>query len=736
VPATAVPPSPDPEGVPLRSPAMIAVALVAAVCIALSVSYRIYDPDIWENLVVGKAIWQLHRVPTTQLWSWPTYGAPDVKWTWGFSALVWPVWERAGVWGLFAWRWATALVSFGLLWAAARKMGARGFVPLVAMVVCSLVWRARSQVRPETLAAVLLAAQVWILETRRHGGKDRSWWLVAVAWAWANVHNTWFLGFGVTGIHLLHDLVAGRGRGARRSGGARGAAAPRGGAAARGSGAAPGPARASGAAPVPARATGGRWQLAWVGIAALAISFVNPYGWRALWQPFDFFLNHRNEPIFKTIGELGPVDWSIYWRKGLPFLVAGWPLLALWRARRRGPDLVELLSCAAFTALALPAQRFLGLYALVAAPYVSRDLAEWLAAVPFAAKPAGQAPRGAPAAREPAEARDARAPWPARVPLAARAGLAALACVGVGWAEWARPEMPIGIGFMWNKYPVAACDFMAAHDVRGRGFNQFGFAGYQLYRFWPDRTRLPFMDIHQAGTKDTRYVYAWVQQSEEAWRTLDRTYTFDYALVGRGIFERYSLLNQLDADSTWAMVFVDDVMAIYVRRAGPLSAVARDFAYRELPGGARRLVSMGEASEGDSLLRARIARELEREIAESPQHAQALILKASIALAENRHAEARDLARRAIALDPLHEGAHMRLALIALEEGQAREALREVELERAIGDPSARHDVVAGQAWAMLGDKAKARAAYRRALKRDPANAQARDSIATLGDGG
>jgi tetratricopeptide (TPR) repeat protein len=177
-------------------------------------------------------------------------------------------------------------------------------------------------------------------------------------------------------------------------------------------------------------------------------------------------------------------------------------------------------------------------------------------------------------------------------------------------------------------------------------------------------------------------------------------------------------------------------MALYVRRDGPLSAVARDFAYCELPGGATRLVALGEASGRDSLLRRRVAAELEREVAESPQHAQALILLANVALAESRYADARDLARRALAIDPLREGAHLRLALIALEEGSAREALREVELERALGEPSARHDVVAGQAWAMLGDVGKARAAYRRALKREPGNAQARDSLAALGGGG
>jgi hypothetical protein len=465
------------------------------------------------------------------------------------------------------------------------------------------------------------------------------------------------------------------------------------------------PARGASAGVTPA--PGGRWRLLWVGLAALAISFVNPYGWRLLWQPFDFFLHHRNEEIFKTIGELSPVEWSIYWRKGLPFLVAGWPLLALWRARSRGVDLVELLSCAAFTAIALPAQRFLGLYALVAAPYVARDLAEWLGS--------------------------ASAPGASRVPLAARAALAALACVAVGWAEWSRPEMPLGIGFQWDKYPVAACDFMEKHDVRGRGFNQFGFAGYQLYRFWPDRSRLPFMDIHQAGTKDTRYVYAWVQQSEKAWRVLDGTYHFDYVLVGRGLFEKYSLLNQLDADSTWALVFLDDVMALYARRAGPLAAVARDFAYHDLPAGTNRLGPLGEASERDTLLRARVTAELNREIAESPQHSQALILLSNVALAEERYADATSLARRAIAVNPMHEGAHLRLALIALEQNRPRDALREIALEREIADPSPRHDIVTAQAWSMLGDRDKARAAYRRALKRDPQNAQARDSLKALG---
>src|SRR5262249_45363069 len=159
----------------------------------------------------------------------------------------------------------------------------------------------------------------------------------------------------------------------------------------------------------------------------------------------DFFLHHRNEAIFRTVGELGPIEWGLLWR-GVPVLFAAWPLLAVLRARQKGLDGVEALHCLLFSALALLAQRFLGLYALAAAPYVARALDEW-----------------------------SRALRP--IPVALRAALASLASIGIGLTVWLKPELPNGVGFLWNQYPVAACDFMEAHDVRGRGFNQFGFAG-------------------------------------------------------------------------------------------------------------------------------------------------------------------------------------------------------------------------------------------------------------------
>jgi len=52
-----------------------------------------------------------------------------------------------------------------------------------------------------------------------------------------------------------------------------------------------------------------------------------------------------------------------------------------------------------------------------------------------------------------------------------------------------------------------AGDFIARNGIRGRFFNHFELGGYLLWRFWPERDRLPFMDVHQAGTRRERSAY-------------------------------------------------------------------------------------------------------------------------------------------------------------------------------------------------------------------------------------
>src|SRR6185295_12871786 len=86
---------------PVSVPAVALVVLACAASIVLSSAYRFHDTDLWQLLVVGKAIWTRHAIPTTDQWTWIGFGDPQITSSWGFRALIWPVWAALGVGGLF-----------------------------------------------------------------------------------------------------------------------------------------------------------------------------------------------------------------------------------------------------------------------------------------------------------------------------------------------------------------------------------------------------------------------------------------------------------------------------------------------------------------------------------------------------------------------------------------------------------------------------------------------------------
>jgi hypothetical protein len=540
-PAAAAPPAGAGSAAPYRF-----ALLVAFACLLVSVSFRLYEYDMWEHLTYGRAVWQLHRVPRTQIWTWPDFDTPQVNPSWGFSALVWPFWAAGDDLGLAMWRWLTTLVAFALLWGAARAMGVRGPPALVALVICGLVYRQRSQVRPETLAAVLLALTLWLLATRRGPGR-RDAWLVVAVWAWANVHISWPLGMGLIAMHALAARVP-PGRPALRG-------------------------------------------LGLVVVAAAAAAFVNPFGPRAVWRPFEYLFVWRHDPLLSGISELKPLDWSVNLFNGLPLLLVGWPALALWRSRRRGPDALEWGVCVLGTVLALGGNRFVATYALLAAPWCARDLDDWWHTRRWARATAHS--------------------W--------REALATSAlCVTLPLWEWTHYENRLGIHPDDRREPVAACDFMMSHGVRGRGFNDFFLGGYLLWRFWPDRGRLPYFDIHpEDKTAEERLGYLRAFTSTSGWIALSRRRGFDWAILSRLRMRDPGLLDALDSDPDWCLVFADDAAALFVRRDGALGALADTSAYHVLPGGGRRTRVLVEDLVRDPALAALLAPELERQQRES-----------------------------------------------------------------------------------------------------------------------
>ncbi len=615
-------------------PALLAVTLAGLAAVLLLVTTIVQDTDLWTLLAQGRAIVADPHAMKVNLWTWPDYGAPMVAASWLFRVVLWPLWAAGGVLGVFAWRWLSALAVFLLLFAAARRMGARGLLAWLVLVACALTYRMRADARPESLAAILFALSLWILETRRAGGADRSWWLVPIALVWANAHVTVYLLFVLIAAHLAGDLRARRGARGGQAGDA-----------------------VSGRARLP---------LWGAGLLAALAAFVQPSGWHALWQPFQFALFWRYDPMFSSIEELHPLRWAPGWRSGTPVLIALWPVLILLRAGRRRLDVVEALLCAAFTALAWTSLRFLGVWAMAAAPFMARDLGARLAP--------GEAPGAGPAAG-------------GAVPIAHRSGAAlgvALAIAALTFAGTTRPDRPFGVGIAMRHAPVHAADFIAAHGIRGRTFNQMQHGGYLAFRFPAERERLPFVTTQpELSTAAERANYYAALRRPADWYALDHARRFDYVLLDREQTPGDHLLDVLDMDSTWVMVFGDDAAELYVRRAGPFARLAAGFGYRVIPGGRDARGRLMDACQADPALRARARAEAERMADASPANGAAHQLLGFFALMDGRNADAARHLARTVRLMPQTPRIREILGDLALARGRGREARHWYREERS-----------------------------------------------------
>jgi predicted Zn-dependent protease len=176
-----------------------------------------------------------------------------------------------------------------------------------------------------------------------------------------------------------------------------------------------------------------------------------------------------------------------------------------------------------------------------------------------------------------------------------------------------------------------------------------------------------------------------------------------------------------------------DAAAVFVRRTGPLAAVADAHAYRWLAAGTRAMPQRFDRAIADSASRQALIDELERASRESPYDSRTQEILARLAFGEGRLDDARRHLERAVTVSPLTVRLHERLGMIALAQGRPQDALEEFRRERRNRTTSRGLEVQFGRAYQALGDRGRAIQHYRAELRLDPGNDSARDSLAVLG---
>ncbi|MDR3763770.1 MAG: hypothetical protein P4M01_06700 [Acidobacteriota bacterium] len=180
--------------------ALLAVAYMAVACL-----HTISDPDAGWHLATGRYHFQHHAIPSTDVLSYTSAGAPwqypifagaalySVFSAWGYAGLTWFC-VAAGV----------LLVLFLLLPVNSGRSAT--VAALTVLAVPSLAYRItpRADLFSTLLFAVLLA-KLW----RMHRGVPvRLWMLPFVMFCWVNLHPGFIAGLGLLAAYVLMELLA------------------------------------------------------------------------------------------------------------------------------------------------------------------------------------------------------------------------------------------------------------------------------------------------------------------------------------------------------------------------------------------------------------------------------------------------------------------------------------------------------------------------------------------------
>jgi len=113
-----------------------------------------------------------------------------------------------------------------------------------------------------------------------------------------------------------------------------------------------------------------------------------------------------------------------------------------------------------------------------------------------------------------------------------------------------------------EKFPVAAATFIEQMDLEGRVFNRYGWGGYLIWRFYPERKVFidGRADLYLTGDVFEDYIET-VEFKVDPEKTLDK-YDIGYVLMQ----EDAQLVRYLKATGRWRSVYEDET-AVLLERA-------------------------------------------------------------------------------------------------------------------------------------------------------------------------
>ena len=458
----------------------VAIPVIGALALTMSTVDLTYHVRLGEQILHGS-------FPRTDTFTFSVAGAAWTDQQW-LPQVVLALVHRAGGWDTALLLKATLVgATFGFVFVSCRDAGAAVRVAAGLTVASYVLASQNLGMRPQLFAVVLFAATQWISVTRRtHPG--RQWAIPVLVAAWANVHGSFVLGPLIVGLDWLEDRHD-RSPGARRT--------------------------------------------FLIGVVAVLATLANPFGWGVWSYAVEIT---TNDTIRRFASEWEATTVRSLTGAGLFASVAfvGWFL-----ARRPRPvPWPTLLRLAVFLALALPAIRGGGWWALVAPVVVAGELR------PAAARDDGDgsATRGSPVMNA--------------------TMVAAVAVAFVAVLPWWRSSPPEEGPAVLDEAPEGIARAVAASSAAGdHVWVDQVWGSWFEYRL-PDRP--VFVDSRiELYPKDVWNDYLDVANGREGWQAvLDR---WDVSVLALSPKQSGPLVDRVGHDPGWRRVYTDEAGSVYVR---------------------------------------------------------------------------------------------------------------------------------------------------------------------------
>ncbi len=666
----------------LLAATVVLLALIFPFFLALE---KISESDTFWHLKTGEWILSHGAVPHADPFSATASGKEWLDWEWLFQVGIYVLYSLGGFNALVVGKAIVVFLAGLVVFFACRRNGAGVSLAALIMMAAFVASRARLEVRPDVLMLLFAALTITLLEAARRGRPYALLWLPVLELVWVNVHGSFLLGIG---LMAMYGIVLGIEFALRKE-----------------------------------------WRSLGLIVGVLALScvacLVNPFGARLVRHAIE---QTRSSSPSGTIGEWQPTRELLLTEPNWALQVFWWlfwlnpaVLVAALLIKQRAFPWAHTLVVAAMSVLALHANRFTALYAVVTAPILAHGLVVlWER---FAGKK--------------------RSDWgeaTAGIVAAITAAFLIFIVVTNRWAIAESRPAKFGVGVDESIVPTRALSVMMKLPAGLNVFNTFLSGGPLIWTGYPQWR--PFCDgranLYGREFVD-RYRRAMYEPSE--WEKWMRERSVSVTFMQYGTADDRALLEYLVKSPMWDMLYFDHAACIFVHRSC-WDKLRADKRLKDLPHvhvtDAKAVLAYthklaDETADGNPYLRARVVATVgnflmvvgavdtakalfEDAIATHPRTSEAWMNLAVIDLDAGNKEQAMDLTDKLLAINPRYFYARLMQAQIKATEGNFDAAVAETETVLGEQPHSAQAWLLRAQLAARLGDRKTAIRALQRTI--------------------